>query len=70
MEKQVSCEFSEIFIEFLDYLIQLGYGEERSGFIEGVMQRAFFDDWVKFLAYQRETSGPFAIIKKDLLDEK
>ncbi len=70
MDKQISCEFSRIFLEFLDYLIQVGYGEERSGFIEGIVQRAFFDDWIKFLAYQRKIRGPFETIKKDLLDDK
>ena len=44
MQKSATLEFNTLFIEFLDYLIQLGYGEERTGFIEGVIQRAFFDD--------------------------
>ncbi|MHA1977604.1 MAG: hypothetical protein ACW98F_10825 [Candidatus Hodarchaeales archaeon] len=64
-----SLEFNEIFIEFLDYLIQQGYGEERIGFLEGVIQRAFFDDWIKFLAYQREVKGPFSIISNELLEK-
>ncbi len=69
MYGSVSIEFNEIFIEFLDYLIQQGYGENRTGFLEGVIQRAFFDDWIKFLAYQREIKGPFSIISEDLLDK-
>ncbi len=67
MLKTNSLEFNPLFLEFLDYLIQLGYGEERIGFIEGVIQRAFFDDWVKFLAWQREIKGPFAKIQSELL---
>ncbi len=69
MQKSATLEFNTLFIEFLDYLIQLGYGEERTGFIEGVIQRAFFDDWVKFLAWQNEISGPFANIKKQLFED-
>ncbi|MHA1995740.1 MAG: hypothetical protein ACW97Z_14430 [Candidatus Hodarchaeales archaeon] len=69
MYGSVTLEFNEIFIEFLDYLIQQGYGEERTGFLEGVIQRAFFDDWIKFLAYQREVKGPFSIISKEVLDK-
>lgn len=69
MFEKTPLEFNEIFIEFLDYLIQQGYGEERVGFIEGVFQRAFFDDWIKFLAYQREVKGPFSIISEELLDK-
>ena len=34
-----------------------------------IRKLAYFDDWVKFLAYQREISGPFAVIKKDLLED-
>ena len=64
-----SLEFNEIFIEFLDYLIQQGYGADKTGFLEGVIQRAFFDDWIQFLAYQREVKGPFSIISKELLDK-
>lgn len=70
MDKRNTIKFNPLFLEFLDYLIQLGYGEERSGFIEGLFQRAFFDDWVKFLAWQREIKGPFANIKAELFDEK
>ena len=62
-------EFSRRFLEFVDYLIQLGYGEERTGFIEGVIQRVFFDDWVKFLAFQKQMDGPFTKIKTELLDD-
>ncbi len=69
MFESISLEFNEIFIEFVDYLIQQGYGEERAGFLEGVIQRAFFDDWIKFLAYQREVIGPFSIIG-DMMDKK
>ncbi len=69
MYGSVSLEFNEIFIEFLDYLIQQGYGEERIGFLEGVIQRAFFDDWIKFLAYQREVKGPFSIITEEVLNK-
>ena len=66
MFDKVPIEFSEIFIEFLDYLIQQGYGEERVDFIEGIVQETFFDDWIKFLAYQREVKGPFSIIPEEL----
>ena len=69
MYESVTLEFNEIFIEFIEYLIQQGYGEERIGFIEGVIQRAFFDDWIKFLAYQREVKGPFSIISEEILDK-
>jgi len=70
LNKRNTLKFNFLFVEFLDYLIQLGYGEERTGFIEGVFQRAFFDEWVEFLAWQREIKGPFAYIKAELFDEK
>jgi hypothetical protein len=69
MFEKVPLEFNEIFIEFLDYLIQQGYGEERIAFIEEVIQKSFFDDWIKFLAYQREVKGPFSVIPKELLED-
>ncbi|MHA2239468.1 MAG: hypothetical protein ACXAB2_14060 [Candidatus Hodarchaeales archaeon] len=68
MFDKVPLEFNEIFIEFLDYLIQQGYGEKRTSFIEEVIQKAFFDEWIKFLAYQREVKGPFSIVSKEVLD--
>lgn len=67
-EGKESIKFNEMFLEFIDYLIQLDYGEERGGFIEGVMQRAFFDEWVKFLAYKKDQPSPFESIKDSLLD--
>ena len=69
LKSEYQLKFNPLFLEFLDYLIQLGCGEERTGFIEGVIQRAFFDDWVKFLAWQKEIKGPFAQIKTDLLED-
>ncbi|UCG02972.1 MAG: hypothetical protein JSW11_03085 [Candidatus Heimdallarchaeota archaeon] len=69
MDKRNHLEFNRRFLEFVEYLIQLGYGEERTGFIEGVVQRVFFDDWVKFLAFQKEIDGPFTKIKTELLDD-
>ncbi|MHA2175368.1 MAG: hypothetical protein ACXABI_11110 [Candidatus Hodarchaeales archaeon] len=68
MFDKIPLEFSEVFIEFLDYLIQQGYGEKRTGFIEEVIQKAFFDEWIKFLAYQREVKGSFSIVSKEVLD--
>ena len=69
LNKSDHLEFNRLFLDFLDYLLQLGYGEERTGFIEGVIQRAFFDDWVKFLAFRKQLDGPFTKIKTELLDD-
>ncbi|NHJ01516.1 MAG: hypothetical protein EAX86_05205 [Candidatus Heimdallarchaeota archaeon] len=68
MTKTHSVKFNPFFLEFLHYLLQLGYGEERIGFIEGVFQRAFFDERVKLPAWQREIKGSFSKIKSELLD--
>ena len=70
MDKRNTIKFNPLFFEFLDYLIKLGYGEELSGFIGGLFQRAFFDDWIKFLVWQKEIKGPFINIKAELFDEK
>ncbi|MHA1972760.1 MAG: hypothetical protein ACTSW1_07200 [Candidatus Hodarchaeales archaeon] len=68
MNSQNTIEFNKTFLEFIDYLIQLGYGEEPSGFIQGVFQRAFFDEWIKFLGFKKQLGSPFKHIKEELLE--
>ncbi|MHA1215310.1 MAG: hypothetical protein ACTSR2_04460 [Candidatus Hodarchaeales archaeon] len=39
-----TIEFNDLFLEFFACLIQLDYGEEPNGFIQGVLQKVFSDE--------------------------
>ena len=56
--------------EFLDYLVQIGYSDSIENLIEGVFQRAFFDEWVDYLAKRKLTGIPSTIeyIKEELME--
>ncbi|MFX1512590.1 MAG: hypothetical protein ACFFCQ_08385 [Promethearchaeota archaeon] len=71
-QHRFSIQISLLFFEFLEYLVQIGYSDSIENLVEGVFQRAFFDEWVSFLAKRKLTGLPTTIehIKEELMDPK
>jgi hypothetical protein len=56
-----------VFKDFLDYLVRMGYSDSIENLLEGVFQRAFFDEYVYYLAKRKLTSNSIVDHIKDEL---
>ncbi len=68
-QQQLSIRVSTLFYEFLNYLVQLGYSDSIENIVEGVFQRAFFEEWIDYLAKRKLTGLQSTVdyIKEELL---
>ncbi len=65
----VTVNITLLFREFLEYLVQLEYSDSVENLLEGVFQRAFFDEFIYYLA-KKKMFSPSIInhIKDELMD--
>jgi len=52
-DRIASVNITLLFREFLDYLVTIGYSDSVENLVEGVFQRAFFDEWTDYLAKRK-----------------
>lgn len=53
----VTINITTLFREFLDYLVEIGFSDTIDNLLEGVFQRAFFDEFIYFLAKRKKVSS-------------
>lgn len=63
--RMTTLDVTVIFKEFLEYLVQLNYSDSLGNLLEGVFQRAFFNEFVYYLAKRKLTSDSFIDHIKD-----
>lgn len=60
-----------LFKEFLEHLVDLGYSTTVEDLVEGVFQRAFFEEWMEFLTIKKTGGARKSVlgyIKEEFLE--
>lgn len=72
-DNSVELKISPVFKDFLEFLTLKYKSESVQNLLEGVFQRAFFDDWIEYLGYRKKLDTDTSVIKhikKELFNDK